>query len=119
MADDQPDAQTAALMAAHQAAGRWIATRFPDMPAYVGAYLAVHITKIVFPFVKVAVHADMADALWAKGMGDVARVLEDNAHQFLDELTGQHEEEHHDVAVDGNPVGRRPTGPVHPADQPD
>lgn len=119
MADDQPDVQTAAMMAAHTAAGRWITTRFPEMPEYVGRYLAAEITKIVFPFVKIAAHADLADALWAQGIDDVAAVVEQNGRQYLDEMTRQAKEAHDAVAAHGDVARPGPAGQVSHTEQPD
>lgn len=119
LTEDQPDVQTAALAAAHTAAGRWITTRFPDMPEYVGRYLAAEITKIVFPFVKIAAHADLADALWAQGIGDVAAVVEANGRQYLDELTRQDKETRDGVAAHRAAADPGADGPAQGAGAPD
>src|SRR5688500_6130021 len=90
--DDQPDAADAAMVYAMSAAGKWMTTRFPDIPEYVGRFIAAELTQIIYPYLKVAVYASMADRLREEAdldhlvVRDVAQVLDDSARDYLDQL---------------------------------
>lgn len=85
------DTEDAALIFAQKSAAEYLSSRFPQIPAYVVGYLVKHLVDIVYPYVKVAAHASMADGLREADLSDVACEVEANAERYLTELRAEHQ----------------------------
>ena len=96
MAEAPNDAQVeaAALMWGAHAAARYAATRFPQIEGFAWRFLAARMAEIMYPFVKVAAYANLADALRDAGLADIADQIGDVARREMPGGPNEEEDKH-------------------------